>query len=127
MLVCQFGNHSSTRSALYESLHYQEWLIYLLNSAGVFAYGCCYGGYSHRAALELIDDGKQNLIIDFIETILVDVQCRQGYLCNLSVNHAVALHLCKVAHSAQQCIGYTWRSARASGYLQCCILCYGHS
>ena len=50
-----------------------------------------------------------------------------GYLCYLSVNHAVALNLRKVAHSAQQSIGYTWRSARASGYLQCGILCYGHS
>ena len=127
MLVGQLGNHTAARCTLDKTLHYKEWLVNLLNSTGILADSCRYGGDTHRTTTELIDDGEQYLVVNLVEAILIDIECRQGNLCNLGIDHTVAFNLSKVAHTTQQCIGDTWRSTRATCYLECSILCDGHT
>ena len=109
--VCQFGDHSSALRTLYESLHYQVRLIYVLYSAGVFAYGGGYGADAHRTSAELVDDSEQNLVVYLIKSVLVNVESLQCGLGYLHVNRAVATHLCEVAYTSQQSVGNTRRTA----------------
>ena len=127
MLVGQLSNHTSARCTLYETFHYKEWLINLLNGSSILTDSCSDGSDTHRTSAELIDDGEQNLVIDFVETILIDIKCCQGNLCDLGINHTITLNLRKVAHTAQQRIGDTWRSTRTTSYLECSIFCDGHA
>lgn len=54
MTVSQFGYHTSARSPLYETLHYEIRFVYLLHRTGVFSYRCGNGTDAHRATLELV-------------------------------------------------------------------------
>ena len=71
--VCQLGNHAPPGSALDETLHNEEWLIDFLDSAGILANGCGYGGKSDRTATELVNDGKQYLVVYLVKAVLVNV------------------------------------------------------
>ena len=117
MLIRQIRHLAATGRALDEALLDEEGFIDLLDGAGVFANGGGDGGDAHRAALELIDDGQQDLAVDEVEAVAVDVQRLQGIARYLQVDAPVALDLCKVAHTAQQGVGNTWRATRATRYL----------
>ena len=99
MAIGQFGDHPPTWRPLDEALHDEERLVDLLNGTGILADGCGNRRDAHRTTLELVDDSQQDLIVDFIETILVDIQGCQGYLCDFRVDLAVALYLRKVSDS----------------------------
>ena len=114
MTVGELCHHTATWRTLDETLHNQEWLIDLLYSTGIFTDGCGDGSDSYRTTTELVDDGKQDLIVDFIETILVDIQGSQGNLGNLCVNLAIAFHLGEVSYTAQQGVGNTGRTTTAT-------------
>ena len=111
MTISQFCHHTSSGGALDKALHDEEGLVHLLHGAGILAHGSGDGCDAHRTTLELVDDGQQDLIVDFIETVLVYIQGRQGNLGDLGVDLAVALHLCEVPHASEQCVGDTWRSS----------------
>ena len=111
MTIRQFRHHTSSRRALDKALHDEERLVHLLHGASILAHSRGDGGDAHRTTLELVDDGQQDLIVDFIETVLVDVQGCQGDLRDLRIDLAVALHLSEVSHSSQQGVGDTWRSS----------------
>ena len=78
VLVGQFCHHTPSGGALDETLHDEEGLVYLLDGACILTNGGGNGGDAHRTALELVDDGEQDLVVDLVETILVDVQGREG-------------------------------------------------
>ena len=118
MLISQFGDHTTTGRALDEALHDEERLIDLLYRAAVLADGGGNGGDAYGTAAELVDDGQQDAVVYLVESVLVDVQGCQRYLGDAGIDAARALHLGKVAHSAQQGIGDTGRTSGASGYLQ---------
>ena len=127
MLVGQFCNLAPSWRALYEAFLYEERFVHLLHRASVLAYGGGDGVDAHGTALELVYDGQQYLVVYLVQAIAVDIQCLQGIACYVHVYPAVALHLCKVAHTAQQGIGYTWRATAAAGYFAGGLALYGHA
>ena len=114
MLVSQFGDFTATRSTLQEAFLNEEWFVYFFHRTGVFTKSRSNGGQAYRTSIELVDDGGENLVIDFIQAISVDIQGFKGITGNLHIDASVAFHLGKVTHSAEQGIGDT-RSASASG------------
>ena len=70
-------HHTSALRALYEALHDEIRLVHLLDGARVLADGCGYGRHADRTAAELVDDGEQYLVVDLVQTILVDVERRE--------------------------------------------------
>ena len=105
MLIGQLRYHAATGRALDESLHDEERLIDLLYGACILADGGGDGRDAHGPALELVDDGQQDAVVYFVQTVLVDVQCGQRQLGDVDVDAAVTLYLCEVAYTAQQGIG----------------------
>ena len=117
MFEGKVGDFAAARGALDEAFFDEVGLVDLLDGAGVFADGGGYGGEAHRTSAELVDDGRQYLIVNFIEAVAVDVEGFEGEACYLRVDVAVAFHLGEVANAAQKCVGYTGRASRAHGYL----------
>ena len=98
VFVGQRGHHSASWSALNKALHDKEWLVNVLYRTRVFADGCGDSGYTYRATAELIYYGKQYLIVDFIQSVRIDVQCTSRQLRDVVGDGAVAFHLCEVAN-----------------------------
>ena len=59
----------------------------------------CNGGDTHRTATEFIDDGQQDAVVYLIQSELIDIQCRQGYLRNLRIDASTALYLREVTNT----------------------------
>ena len=110
MLIGQFGSHTSTWGTLDETFHDEERLIDILDGTSILANGRSDGVETDRTTLELIDNGEQDLVVNLIKTILVDIEGFERHMSNLQVDASVTLHLCKVAHTTQECIGNTGRS-----------------
>ncbi len=110
MLVSQLRHHPSTRSTFDEALHDEEWLVYLFHRSGILTDGGSYRGDAHRTSTELVDDGQQDAVVYFVQSVLVDVQCLQRYLGDVRINLSRTLHLGEVAYTAQQGIGDTGRT-----------------
>ena len=127
MLVSQLRHHTATRRALDEALHDEEGLVNLLHSTCILSNGSSDGRDTHRTATELVDDGQQDLIVDLIETVLVDVQGCQRYLRDLRVDLTVAFYLGEVANSTQQGVGDTGRTTTTACNLEGSIFRDGHS
>ena len=70
-----------------------------------------------RAAVELLDDRAQDLVVDLVQPQLVDVETAQRLARDVSGDHAVRPHLGVVAHAPQQAVGDARRAARAPGDL----------
>ena len=77
VLVGQLGHHSAAWRALDKALHDEEWLVNVFHCTRIFADGCGDSGYTYRPTAELIYNGKQNFIVDFVQSVRVDVQCAQ--------------------------------------------------
>ena len=107
MDVCRLRHLSATRCAFEEALLDEERLIHLLQRAGVLADGRGDGSEAHGAALELVDDGGENFVVNLVQSVAVDVERLEGIAGNLHVDASVALDLCEVAHAAQQGVGDT--------------------
>ena len=111
MLIGEGCDHASALRSLDESLHDEIRLVHFLDGAGVLADGGGYSADAYRTSAELVDDGQEYLVVNLVEAILVDVERRERQPCYVAVDAYVALHLRKVAHTAQQGVGYTGRSA----------------
>ena len=74
MVVSEAGGHAATGRALDEAFHDEERLVDFLDGTGVLADGGGNGAETDRTATELIDDGSEYLVVDFVEPVLVDVQ-----------------------------------------------------
>ena len=111
VLVGELGHFASTRGAVDEALFHKIWLIHFLDGAGVFAHRHSNSVEPNGTALKLVDDGEQNFIVDFVESVFVDVQCLKRIAGNGGVDFTGALHLGEVAHTAQQRVGDTGRTA----------------
>ena len=114
MLVSQLCNHAPTGGALDETFHNEIWLIHFFYRACILANGSSYRGDAHRTALELVDNSQQYLVVYLVKAILVYIQGCKGYMRNLCIYAPGTLYLCKIAHAAQQGIGYTRRTATAA-------------
>lgn len=88
VLVGEGGYLAAAGSALDEAFLYEVWLIDLLDGAGVFAErrgDCC---EADGAAAELVDDGAQYLVVDFVEAVAVDIKGLEGIAGNFEVDTA---------------------------------------
>lgn len=68
----------ATGRAVDEPFLYKIRFIYLLNRTRVLPYCCSDGSETHRTALELVNNGIQYLVVNGIETALVDIQSIEG-------------------------------------------------
>ena len=78
--------HSPARSAQQKSLLNQIGLEYILNGTAFLADGGAETVYSHRTAVELLDNGEQQLAIHHIEALMIHIQQVQG-----TIGHGAAL------------------------------------
>ena len=101
MFVGQFRHFTPARGTLQKAFFYEERFIYLLQRAGILAQGRCDGGQTYGSSFKLIDNGTQNLIIHFIESVSVDIQCFQCVTGNFRIDASRTFHLCKVAYPSQ--------------------------
>ena len=111
MVVGEARGNATAWCALDETLHNQERLINFLDRARVFADGGGDGRKTDRTAAKLVDNRHENLVVNFVEAELVDVQGFQRDVGDASVDATRALHLCEVANTAQQGVGDSGRSA----------------
>ena len=114
MSVGLFGDFASARGAANETFFDEEGFVDFFHCAGVFANGGGDGAHSHRTSLEFVDDGEQNLVVDFVKTIFVDVEGFESIARYGDIDAAVAFDLGKIAHTAQEGIGNTGCSSRTS-------------
>ena len=85
MAVGKVGNLASARSALDEPLFYKIRLVHLLYGTRILAESRSNSADAHRAALELVDDDAENLIVNLVETVFVDIQSLESRACNAYV------------------------------------------
>ena len=109
----QVGGFASAGGAHQVALLNQERLIDLLDGARVFAHCGGDGAQAYRTALELVDDGAQDTVVHLVQTVLIDIQCGEGDLCDRQRDGAVAFDLGEVADTAQQQVGDTRRTTTA--------------
>ena len=100
MFVGQVGDFPSAWRASDEAFLDEERFVDLLDGAGVFADGGGNGGDAYGSALELVDDGGEDLVVDFIKAVLVDIECFEAEACDFGIDVAVPLRLCEVSDSA---------------------------
>ena len=55
----------------------KERLVNLFQRSGIFSQGSRDSRQSYRSAVKLVDDSRQQLIVDLIQAVTVDVQCLQ--------------------------------------------------
>ena len=127
MLISKVGDFAAARRAAYKALFNEKRLVNLFHSASVLANSGGNGGNADRAALELVDDGEEYFIVDFVQAVFIYIERFEGEAGNGEVNAAVAAHLCKVAHAAQQGVGDTGRTSAAPCYLVGRTGLYGHA
>ena len=102
VLVSQIGTFAATGRAHNETFLDKERLANLLDGAGVLAYRRGDGVHADRAALELVDDGGENLVVHVVEAMLVHVEGLQADAGDVDGDGAVALYLGEVADATQQ-------------------------
>ena len=102
MLIRQFGSFPSPRCPFQESFLDEERLIDFLDRAGIFTESRCDGRDAHRPSAEFVDNREKNFIVDFVQSVFVDVQRFQGKAGNRLVDGSVALHLSEIANATQK-------------------------
>ena len=86
MPVSQFGHFPSAGRTFQEPFLDEERLVHFFYRAGVFSQCRGNGSQSHRAALELVDNGTKQLVVYLVQSVTVNVQSLQRKLGNLQVN-----------------------------------------
>lgn len=117
MAVSQFRYFASARGTFQESLLYKEGFVDLFEGPGIFAEGGSDSRESYRASFEFIDDGSKDTVVDFIESVMIDIQCFESMTSNLKVYETVTLDHREVAYSAEQGVGDTGSASGAEGDL----------
>ena len=126
MPVCKLSRLPSARSTHYESFLYKERFVYLFQCALILAYYRSYNVGSDRTTLELCDDRLKYLIVNGIQSPLVNIQGIKGITRDAEVDAAVSHHLGEVAHAAKERIGDTRSTAASERDLIRRILIYAY-
>ena len=120
------GGYAASWSALDKPFLDEEWLIHLLDSAGILVERSGEGGEAHRSAAKLVDDGREQFVVHLVEAARVDVERLKSIFRYFGVDFAASHHLGEVAHAAQQRVCHTWRAAAAQGNLVGGVVANGH-
>src|SRR5271157_5444807 len=115
MLIGKACHNTPSRRTRNEAELQQVWLVYILDCLRVFAGAGCQRVQSDGAAVELLDDGEQQVAVGLVESDVVDLQRIQGSLSNYPRNHAIGPHLRVVTHSFEQAVHDTRCATGASG------------
>jgi hypothetical protein len=107
---------ATARRALQVALLYQVGLDHaaVLDGVARFADRRCKVVHADRAAIELVDDGAEQLAVHQVQSEAIHVQHGQCGVGHRARDGTVCLHLCVVAAAAQQAIRDTRRAARAA-------------
>ena len=96
----------------------KERLVNLFQRSGIFSQGSRDSRQSYRSAVKLVDDSRQQLIVDLIQAVTVDVQCLQSIAGNRLIDLSGSFHLCKITHTTQQRVRYTGWTTTAGKYFR---------
>ncbi len=122
MFISQFSHFTSAGGTFQETLFDKERLIHLFQSSGIFTQCRSNGSKPYRTAFEFINNGAKYLIIDFIESVLINIQCFKSEVGNLRINATRTFYLCKISHTTQQCICNTRRSTATGSDLDAALV-----
>src|SRR5436190_755716 len=75
-----------------------------------------------RPAAELLDDGRQNLPVDLVETVLVHLEARERLPRRRQIDRVLARDLREVAQPAQETVRDAGRSPAAPRDLLCRVV-----
>ena len=100
MPQCKCCDFTTTRCAIQESFLDQKWLIDFLDGAAFFSYCNSYRVQADWAAIELLNDGKQDSLIHLIESMLIDLKRFEREVCNCFCDPAIAFYLSKISRTA---------------------------
>ena len=117
MLIGKFRRFPAPWSSHDEALLDQERLINLLKRTLILPYCRRYRICSHRTSLELGYYRLQDLVVNGIQSPLVDVKCIKRITGDFKVDGAASHDLCEVSYPSQQRVRYTRRSAASEGNL----------
>ena len=117
MFISQFSHFTSARSTFQETFFYQERFVYFFYGPSILTQCRSNGSKPYRTAFEFINNGTKYLIIDFIESVLIDFQRFKFLILNLGFNAPLTFHLCKIPYTTQQCICNTRRSTATGSNL----------
>ena len=107
MLVRQIGALTTARRAHDEAFLYEERFTDFLDGAGILTHCRGDGVHTHRTTLELVNDGRKNLVVHVIKAVFIHIERFQTDAGDVDVYGAITLDLGKVTDSAQQQIGDT--------------------
>ena len=99
--VSEEGGFAATRGAFDEAFLDEVGFVDILDGTGIFAHSRCDRIEADRSAAELIDDSKQQFIVDLIETKGINIERFEGVLGDLEIDGTVPFDLCKVTYAAK--------------------------
>ena len=86
MFISQFSHFTSARSTFQETFFYQERFVYFFYGPSILTQCRSNGSKPYRTAFEFINNGTKYLIIDFIESVLIDIQRFNSVFSILGIN-----------------------------------------
>lgn len=96
----------------------KERLVNLFQRSGIFSQGSRDSRQSYRSAVKLVDDSRQQLIVDLIQAVTVDVQCLQSIAGNRLIDLRILSPVQNHAHDAATRSLYRCTTTTGS-YLAC--------
>src|SRR5690606_10560299 len=118
MPIGQIGGLPAPGGPHDKSLLDQKGLIDLFQGLGAFGYRRGQGTDPHRAALELVDDREQDLVVHLIQAVGIHVQGFEPKSGDSQVNVPTSFDLGKVPDPSQQGIAYPGGAPAPAGDLQ---------
>lgn len=119
VLVSKERGFAATRSTFDEALFDEVGLVYIFDGSGIFSHSRGNGIKSDRSSAELIDDSREQFVVNLVETEGVNIECFEGILRYIEVDFAVSFDLCEISDSAKERIGNSRRTSAASCNLAC--------
>ena len=113
MRICLLSGDSAPWSTLDEALLYEERFVNLLYGTLVLPHRCRDCIDSHRPSIELCDYSIENLVVNLVQSPLVNIESIQRITRNRKIYMTVSLYLGEIPHAPEQRIGNT-RSAPAA-------------
>src|SRR3569623_8615 len=115
MRIRMARHHPPARGTHEKALLNQKRLQHVFDGAALFADGGGQAVDAHRAAVEFVDEGEQQLAVHHVDAFAINVEHVQRLLRHSAADAAVGLDLGVITHTAQQAVGDARRAARAAG------------
>ena len=120
------GGHAPTWRALQIALLNQIRLDHIFNGARLFAYAGRYIVETHGPAVKAVDQRFEQLSVHHIKALRIHIEHGQRLRGNVLRDGARTFYLSKIAHAAQQAVGYARRASAATRQLHGAARIHGH-